>query len=41
MEAYIQSWKLGLKAVAIYRDGCKKSQPLWRPEQQNGTFEEG
>jgi ribonucleoside-diphosphate reductase alpha chain len=28
MEAYIQSWKLGLKAVAIYRDGCKKSQPL-------------
>ena len=28
MEAYIQSWKLGLKAVAIYRDGCKQSQPL-------------
>jgi len=28
MEAYIQAWKLGLKAVAIYRDGCKKSQPL-------------
>jgi ribonucleoside-diphosphate reductase alpha chain len=28
MEAYLQSWKLGLKAVAIYRDGCKKSQPL-------------
>jgi ribonucleoside-diphosphate reductase alpha chain len=28
MEAYIQSWKHGLKAVAIYRDGCKKSQPL-------------
>ncbi len=28
MEAYIQSWKLGLKAVAIYRDGCKRSQPL-------------
>jgi len=28
MEAYIQSWKLGIKAVAIYRDGCKKSQPL-------------
>jgi ribonucleoside-diphosphate reductase alpha chain len=27
-EAYIQSWKLGLKAVAIYRDGCKKTQPL-------------
>ncbi len=28
MEAYLQAWKLGLKAVAIYRDGCKKSQPL-------------
>jgi ribonucleoside-diphosphate reductase alpha chain len=27
-EAYVQAWKLGLKAVAIYRDGCKKSQPL-------------
>jgi ribonucleoside-diphosphate reductase alpha chain len=27
-EAYIESWKLGLKAVAIYRDGCKKTQPL-------------
>jgi len=28
METYIQAWKLGVKAVAIYRDGCKKSQPL-------------
>jgi len=28
MQAYIESWKLGLKAVAIYRDGCKRSQPL-------------
>jgi ribonucleoside-diphosphate reductase alpha chain len=28
MEAYLQAWKLGLKAVAVYRDGCKKSQPL-------------
>src|SRR5271157_5472137 len=27
-EAFIQAWKLGLKAVAIYRDGCKQSQPL-------------
>jgi ribonucleoside-diphosphate reductase alpha chain len=27
-EAYIQAWKLGLKAVAVYRDGCKSSQPL-------------
>jgi ribonucleoside-diphosphate reductase alpha chain len=28
MDAYIQSWKMGLKAVAIYRDGSKKAQPL-------------
>jgi len=27
-DAYVQAWKLGLKAVAIYRDGCKKAQPL-------------
>ncbi|GIU79639.1 MAG: vitamin B12-dependent ribonucleotide reductase [Bryobacteraceae bacterium] len=28
MNAYIESWKLGLKAVAIYRDGSKRVQPL-------------
>jgi ribonucleoside-diphosphate reductase alpha chain len=28
MEAYTESWKLGLKAVAIYRDNSKRSQPL-------------
>ena len=28
MDAYIESWKLGLKAVAIYRDNSKKVQPL-------------
>ncbi|MGJ5816450.1 vitamin B12-dependent ribonucleotide reductase [Paludibaculum fermentans] len=28
MGAYIESWKLGLKAVAIYRDGSKRVQPL-------------
>jgi ribonucleoside-diphosphate reductase alpha chain len=27
-EAYMESWKLGLKAVAIYRDNSKRSQPL-------------
>jgi ribonucleoside-diphosphate reductase alpha chain len=26
--AYMESWKQGLKAVAIYRDGCKRTQPL-------------
>jgi len=25
---YMESWKLGLKCIAIYRDGCKRSQPL-------------
>ncbi|MCL1839601.1 vitamin B12-dependent ribonucleotide reductase [Candidatus Saccharibacteria bacterium] len=27
-EIYLQGWKLGLKAIAIYRDNCKASQPL-------------
>ncbi len=27
-EIYEQGWRLGLKAVALYRDGCKASQPL-------------
>ena len=27
-QAYIDGWKLGLKALAIYRDGSKESQPL-------------
>lgn len=27
-EAYIEGWRLGLKALAIYRDGSKQSQPL-------------
>jgi len=25
---YMQAWKLGLKALAVYRDGCKRTQPL-------------
>ncbi|HTC77082.1 MAG TPA: vitamin B12-dependent ribonucleotide reductase, partial [Terriglobales bacterium] len=28
VNAYIESWNLGLKAVAIYRDNSKRSQPL-------------
>ncbi len=28
MQVYIDGWKLGLKAIAIYRDGSKKAQPL-------------
>jgi ribonucleoside-diphosphate reductase alpha chain len=26
--AFVQAWKLGIKAVAVYRDGCKSVQPL-------------
>jgi ribonucleoside-diphosphate reductase alpha chain len=26
--AYVEGWRLGLKALAIYRDGSKESQPL-------------
>ena len=28
MEAYVEAWKHGTKAIAIYRDGSKKVQPL-------------
>ncbi|MDO8643621.1 MAG: vitamin B12-dependent ribonucleotide reductase [bacterium] len=31
---YIESWRLGLKAVALYRDGCKSSQPLNTAEEK-------
>ena len=27
-DMFYQAWKLGIKAVAIYRDGCKVAQPL-------------
>jgi ribonucleoside-diphosphate reductase alpha chain len=28
MGAYIEAWRLGIKAIAIYRDGSKRTQPL-------------
>ena len=28
MQAYIEAWRLGVKAIAIYRDGSKRTQPL-------------
>ena len=28
MDAYMEAWRLGVKAVAVYRDGCKRTQPL-------------
>ncbi|MFH1072408.1 MAG: vitamin B12-dependent ribonucleotide reductase [Nanoarchaeota archaeon] len=27
-QIYFEAWRMGLKAVALYRDGCKSSQPL-------------
>jgi ribonucleoside-diphosphate reductase alpha chain len=27
-QAYVESWRLGVKAIAIYRDGSKRMQPL-------------
>ena len=35
METYIAGWKLGLKAVAIYRDGSKRAQPLSTKNNKN------
>jgi ribonucleoside-diphosphate reductase alpha chain len=28
MQAYVEAWRLGIKALAIYRDGSKRVQPL-------------
>jgi ribonucleoside-diphosphate reductase alpha chain len=35
-EAYMESWKLSLKAVALYRDGSKLSQPLNSTSDEEG-----
>lgn len=35
--AYVESWKLGLKAVAIYRDNSKRSQPLATKKDEGET----
>ncbi len=40
LEAYIEAWRLGLKAVAIYRDGSKRSQPLSTAKDREKTVEE-
>ncbi|MBO60965.1 MAG: ribonucleoside-diphosphate reductase, adenosylcobalamin-dependent [Verrucomicrobiales bacterium] len=39
-DAYVQAWKLGLKCVAIYRDGSKRSQPLNTAKTGEGTEED-
>ncbi|MBI4387728.1 MAG: vitamin B12-dependent ribonucleotide reductase [Candidatus Omnitrophica bacterium] len=37
-DIYIEGWKMGLKAIALYRDGCKASQPL---NSSSGDSKEG
>ncbi|MDQ0380021.1 vitamin B12-dependent ribonucleotide reductase [Amycolatopsis thermophila] len=36
-EIYFQGWKLGLKALAIYRDNCKVGQPLSSAKKKTET----
>ncbi|WP_435586538.1 vitamin B12-dependent ribonucleotide reductase [Micromonospora aurantiaca (nom. illeg.)] len=36
---YFEGWKLGLKALAIYRDNCKVGQPLSAAKPSKGTVE--
>lgn len=39
-QLHIESWKLGLKAVAIYRDNCKVAQPLSMAKKEGDKKEE-
>lgn len=36
-DCYEMSWELGLKACAVYRDGCKHSQPLTSKKEEDDT----
>jgi ribonucleoside-diphosphate reductase alpha chain len=38
-DIYIEAWKLGLKAIAIYRDGSKQMQPLTTSEKKAASKE--
>ncbi len=40
-ETYVESWRLGLKAMAIYRDGSKHSQPLTAKTETKDADAEG
>ncbi len=40
-EVYYQGWKLGLKALAIYRDNCKVGQPLSDGKKSDGKKADG
>jgi ribonucleoside-diphosphate reductase alpha chain len=39
-QLHIEAWKLGLKAVAIYRDNCKVAQPLSMAKKEGATDED-
>src|SRR3546814_11879356 len=39
-QAYMLSWKLGCKAIALYRDGSKLSQPLQAQMLEDDTAED-
>jgi len=39
-QLFVESWKLGLKAVAIYRDNCKVAQPLSADKKQTARVPE-
>ena len=36
-DVYLQGWKLGLKALAVYRDNCKVGQPLSDGKKKDGA----
>ena len=38
---YLEGWKMGLKAIAIYRDNSKRSQPLSTGKKKNAAAAEG
>ena len=40
-DAYVQAWQMGLKCVAIYRDGSKRSQPLNTSQGSEKTASKG
>ena len=40
-QLFVESWKLGLKAVAIYRDNCKVAQPLSADKKKGAAADAG
>jgi len=40
-QLFVESWKLGLKAVAIYRDNCKVAQPMSADKKKKAVAPDG